>query len=91
MFDVLFRLLRHIYGADHVTYARNITDVDDKINARAASSIRACANEAIRELTEATTRQFQEDIAALGVLAADVEPRATEYIRRTDRPMTWCA
>src|SRR5580765_8358427 len=66
VFDVLLRLLRHIYGADHVTYARNITDVDDKINARAAEQLPSLPlNEAIRKVTEATTRQFHEDIAAL--------------------------
>src|SRR5262245_66072777 len=63
VFDVLFRLLRRIYGADHVTYARNITDVEDKINARAAEE-----GVAITELTERTTKQFHADIAALGVL-----------------------
>jgi cysteinyl-tRNA synthetase len=81
VFDVLFRLLRHIYGADHVTYARNITDVDDKINARAAEQYPGLPlNEAIRKVTEATTRQFHEDIKALGVLEPTVEPRATESI-----------
>jgi cysteinyl-tRNA synthetase len=79
VFDVLFRLLRHIYGAEHVTYARNITDVDDKINARAAEE-----GVDIRALTERTTRQFHADIAALGVLAPTFEPRATEYVRRAD-------
>src|SRR5712691_2206004 len=81
VFDVLFRLLRHIYGADHVTYVRNITDVDDKINARAAEEYPGLPlNEAIREVTEKTDRQFHEDVAALGCLAPTVEPRATEHI-----------
>jgi cysteinyl-tRNA synthetase len=81
VFDVLFRLLRHVYGASHVTYARNITDVDDKINARAAE--RFAGQDpvaAIRKLTEDTTAQFHSDIAALGVLEPTVEPRATEHI-----------
>jgi len=81
VFDVLFRLLRHVYGAEHVTYVRNITDVDDKINARAAEEYPGLPlNEAIRQVTEKTERQFQEDIAALGVLPPTVEPRATEHI-----------
>src|SRR6476469_918280 len=63
VFDVLFRLLRHLYGAEHVTYVRNITDVDDKINARAAAR-----GISIRELTEETNAIFQEDAAALGCL-----------------------
>lgn len=75
VFDVLYRLLRQVYGAGHVTYVRNITDVDDKINARARSE-----GIAISELTERTTRQFHEDIAALGVLPPTVEPRATQHI-----------
>ena len=79
VFDVLFRLLRHTYGAEHVTYARNITDVDDKINARAARE-----GIDIRALTERTTKQFHADIAALGALPPTFEPRATEFIRRTD-------
>src|SRR6516162_7410834 len=57
VFDVLFRLLRHLYGPNHVTYVRNITDVDDKINARAAER-----SIAIRELTEATYRDFAADV-----------------------------
>src|ERR1700726_1156415 len=69
VFDVLFRLLRHLYGAEHVTYVRNITDVDDKINARAAER-----GIAIRELTEETYKNFKEDVAALGCLSPSVEP-----------------
>jgi cysteinyl-tRNA synthetase len=81
VFDVLYRLLRHIYGADHVTYVRNITDVDDKINARAAEEYPSLPlNEAIRQVTEKTDRQFHEDVAALGCLPPTVEPRATEHI-----------
>jgi cysteinyl-tRNA synthetase len=81
VFDVLFRLLRHIYGADHVTYVRNITDVDDKINARAAEEYPDLPlNEAIRKVTEKTDRQFHEDVDALGCLPPTVEPRATEHI-----------
>ena len=81
VFDVLFRLLRHIYGPEHVTYVRNITDVDDKINARAAERFPELAPEiGIRKLTEETAAQFHKDIAALGVMAPTVEPRATEHI-----------
>ena len=75
VFDVLFRLLRHLYGPDKVAYVRNITDVDDKINARAAER-----GIPIRELTEGTYNNFREDVAALGCLAPTVEPRATEHI-----------
>jgi cysteinyl-tRNA synthetase len=81
VFDVLFRLLRHIYGPEHVTYARNITDVDDKINARAVERYPELPpTEAIRKLTLETTEQFHKDIAALGVLPPTVEPRATQSI-----------
>jgi len=81
VFDVLFRLLRHLYGAAHVTYVRNITDVEDKINARAAEEYpNLPLNEAIRILTEKTERQFHADVAALGCLPPTVEPRATQHI-----------
>jgi cysteinyl-tRNA synthetase len=75
VFDVLFRLLRHRYGETHVTYVRNITDVDDKVNARAAER-----NIPIRELTDETYRNFKADVEALGCLEPTVEPRATEHI-----------
>jgi cysteinyl-tRNA synthetase len=75
VFDVLFRLLRHLYGEQHVKYVRNITDVDDKINARAAER-----GVPIRELTEETYENFKQDVAALGCLPPTVEPRATEHI-----------
>ncbi len=75
VFDVLFRLLRHLYGEGHVKYVRNITDVDDKINARAAER-----DISIRELTEQTYAEFKHDVAALGCLPPSVEPRATEHI-----------
>lgn len=81
VFDLLFRLLRQVYGESHVTYVRNITDVDDKINARAAERFPVLAPElGIRRLTEDTAAQFHKDIAALGVLPPSVEPRATEHI-----------
>jgi cysteinyl-tRNA synthetase len=81
VFDVLFRLLRHVYGADHVTYVRNITDVEDKITARAADRFPDLAPEArIARLTGETAGWFHEDMAALGCLAPTVEPRATQHI-----------
>ncbi len=83
VFDLLFRLLRHVYGPEHVTYVRNITDVDDKINARAARDYpRLPLNEAIRRVTEATAAQFERDVAALGCLEPTVQPRATDNIDR---------
>ena len=75
VFDILYRLLRETYGADHVTYARNFTDVDDKINARAAETGRE-----ISEITEQTIGWFLEDMGALGALEPNVMPRATHYI-----------
>jgi cysteinyl-tRNA synthetase len=81
VFDVLFRLLRHLYGADHVTYVRNITDVDDKINDRAARDFPGLPlNEAIRRVTEKTAAQFHADVAALGCLPPTFEPRATDFV-----------
>jgi len=81
VFDVLFRLLRHVYGADHVTYVRNITDVDDKINARAVRDFPGLPlNAAIREVTEKTASQYFADVAALGCLEPTIQPRATENI-----------
>jgi cysteinyl-tRNA synthetase len=75
VFDVLFRLLRYRYGAEHVTFVRNITDVDDKINARAAER-----GIDIRQLTDEMTAIFHEDAAALGCLPPTIEPRATEHM-----------
>ncbi|MBZ9694674.1 MULTISPECIES: cysteine--tRNA ligase [unclassified Mesorhizobium] len=87
VFDVLFRLLRHLYGETHVTYVRNITDVDDKINARALrdfggeiASGTLSLNEAIRRVTEKTADQFHRDVATLGCLEPTVEPRATAFV-----------
>jgi cysteinyl-tRNA synthetase len=81
VFDVLFRLLRHLYGADHVTYVRNITDVDDKINDRAVRDFPGLPlNEAIRRVTEVTANQFYADAAALGSLPPTFEPRATDFV-----------
>ncbi|WP_372884329.1 cysteine--tRNA ligase [Shimia sp.] len=84
VFDVLNRLLRHVYGPEHVTYVRNFTDVDDKINARAAESGRPIA-----EITAETTQWYLDDMAALGALEPAIKddpdhqkamPRATAYI-----------
>jgi cysteinyl-tRNA synthetase len=81
VFDVLFRLLRHLYGAGHVTYVRNITDVDDKINDRAARDFPGLPlNEAIRKVTEQTANQFHADVDALGCLPPTFEPRATDFV-----------
>jgi cysteinyl-tRNA synthetase len=75
VFDVLFRLLRHLYGEEHVIYVRNVTDVDDKINARAAER-----GISIGQLTEETYKIFHDDVQALGCLEPTHEPRATAYI-----------
>jgi cysteinyl-tRNA synthetase len=75
VFDVLYRLLRHLYGAAHVRYVRNITDIEDKIIDAAKAR-----GEEIRTLTERTAKIFHDDVAALGALPPDVEPRATEHV-----------
>lgn len=75
VFDTLFRLLRHVYGAQNVTYVRNFTDVDDKINARAAETGRP-----IRDITDETIHWYHDDMDALGALRPTQEPRATEYV-----------
>jgi cysteinyl-tRNA synthetase len=81
VFDVLFRLLRNLYGADHVHYVRNITDVDDKINARAAEDYPDLPlNEAIKEVTRTTYKQFRQDVKDIGCLQPTSEPRATRHI-----------
>ncbi|TQS72718.1 cysteine--tRNA ligase [Rhodobacteraceae bacterium] len=84
VFDVLNRLLRHVYGAHQVTYVRNFTDVDDKINATALARKNAGADSSlealIRERTEETIRWYHEDMDALGADRPDHEPRATDYI-----------
>ncbi|WP_204114186.1 cysteine--tRNA ligase [Shimia biformata] len=75
VFDTLYRLLRHVYGADHVTYVRNFTDVDDKINARAERD-----GVPISKITAETTQWYLDDMGALGALEPNAMPRATEYI-----------
>jgi cysteinyl-tRNA synthetase len=83
VFDVLFRLLRHLYGENHVTYVRNITDIDDKINAKAqelASGKNISVEMARAEITAATAKQYDDDVAALGCLPPTYAPRATQYV-----------
>ena len=77
MFDVLYRLFRQVYGTDQVTYVRNFTDVDDKINARAAASGRP-----ISDITAETIQWYLEDMGALGNLLPNHMPRATEFIEQ---------
>ena len=84
VFDTLFRLLRHVYGEDHVTYVRNFTDVDDKINARAVKLAEEGdarpLEEIVRTLTDETIGWYHADMDALGALRPSQEPRATEWI-----------
>ena len=77
IFDILFRLLRYKYGEKYVNYARNFTDVDDKINASALRTGRT-----IREITNETIKWFISDMQALGNLEPSYSPRATEYIEQ---------
>lgn len=82
VFDVLFRLLRHIYGEAHVNYVRNITDIDDKINARAKETLEPGETpvEAIRRITDITAKWYVDDMAALGCLSPTHQPRATDFV-----------
>ncbi|WP_309666452.1 cysteine--tRNA ligase [Tabrizicola sp.] len=86
VFDVLNRLLRHLYGPDHVTYVRNFTDVDDKINAEALRRQKAGAagtlEDLIHQRTEETIAWYHADMDALGAQRPDHEPRATDYIEQ---------
>ncbi|SIT77309.1 cysteinyl-tRNA synthetase [Yoonia rosea] len=75
VFDVLFRLLKEVYGKGHVTYVRNFTDVDDKINARAAETGRA-----IGDITAETIQWYHDDLDAVGLQRPTHEPRATDHI-----------
>ncbi|SHI29555.1 cysteine--tRNA ligase [Wenxinia saemankumensis] len=84
VFDTLYRLLRHVHGPDHVTYVRNLTDVDDKINAAALARKEAGApgslEDLIRQRSDETIGWYHDDMAALGALPPTEEPRATEWI-----------
>ncbi len=75
VFDILFRLLRYLYQEDNVTYVRNITDIDDKINAKA---LERGVN--IEKVTEETISWFHKDMDFLGALRPTYEPRATDYV-----------
>ncbi|MEH6630489.1 MAG: cysteine--tRNA ligase [Halopseudomonas aestusnigri] len=76
VFDTFARLLRYVYGDEHVTYVRNITDVEDKIIKASLKS-----GEPIESITKRTTQAYHDDMAALGALEPDIEPRATDHIQ----------
>jgi cysteinyl-tRNA synthetase len=82
VFDVLYRLLRHLYGEKHVTYVRNITDIDDKINKRAFERWNRTGSllDEVKSLTQVTAAQYEADVAALGCLPPDHSPRATDFV-----------
>ena len=81
VFDLLYRVLNHIYGESSVTYVRNITDVDDKINNRAHTEYPdILVNDAINKITSIVIKSFHEDVSSLGCLDPDFEPKATENI-----------
>ncbi|MEE2774088.1 MAG: cysteine--tRNA ligase [Pseudomonadota bacterium] len=75
IFDILFRFLRHEFGENNVTYVRNFTDIDDKINEAAIESQRS-----IRDITNETIQFYRDDMATLNVLEPTFSPRATEYV-----------
>ena len=75
VFDVLYRLLRYLYGDNNVTYVRNITDIDDKINAKAQERMVD-----IEQVTKETIEWFHKDMDFLGALRPNYEPRATAYV-----------
>jgi cysteinyl-tRNA synthetase len=81
-FDILYRLLRHVYGEDHVTYARNITDIDDKIMQRATDE-----GVGIKTISNRYTKIFQADMDELGSLAPTIEPKATDHLPEMIRMM----
>ncbi|WP_417451701.1 cysteine--tRNA ligase [Kordiimonas sp.] len=82
VFDMLFRLLRHEYGADHVTYARNFTDIDDKIMNRAIEE-----GVSIKAISKRYAKAYEEDMATLGALTPTIQPKATEHIPEMIRMM----
>jgi cysteinyl-tRNA synthetase len=89
VFDVLYRLLRHLYGEKHVTYVRNITDIDDKINKRAFErwNRKNSLLDEVKKLTQSTAAQYEADVATLGCLPPDHSPRATAFVCDAAQPM----